>query len=289
MAWWICVLGWAGAATPEAFEADGQWGLRAPDGTVLVTPRYAVMSGVTSEGIVAAAGEGGWVWLDASGAVVARPFVFDNGADPFVEGRARVVDDIGRVGFIDVAGQAVVHTRWVHAERFVGGVAAVCAEGRRVPDGEHTRLEGCAWGLVDRVGTVLVPPTLPSVEAARAAGADSTSSWARHTLTLEPRALTDRPADGTVFVAPGSTRQAAAYTHYVLDRRSIDAVVGGLPTSPVAVEVEVWSERVEVRTPTDPRLPAPSGGFELTVREGRVVGAVGPSPDRSAEAASDPE
>ncbi len=111
-------------------------------------------------------------WVEGSGrAVPALPF--DNGADDFVEGRARTIRD-GKVGFVDRGLRPVISPRWDYAFPFEGGVAVVCEGCRTSEKGEHRRIEGGKWGYIDRTGRVVVPVVhakedLPSAEDGRRA------------------------------------------------------------------------------------------------------------------------
>jgi hypothetical protein len=101
----------------------------------------------------------------------AEALPFDNGADPFVEGRARTIRS-GKVGFIDPDLRIVVPARWDFAFPFHGGIAVVCDGCRTTAEGEHRRIEGGRWGYVDRTGQPVVPAIhprgeLPSEDEAR--------------------------------------------------------------------------------------------------------------------------
>jgi len=109
-------------------------------------------------------------YVDRGGRAV-EALSFDDGADPFVEGRARTIRG-GKVGFVDSRLRIVVAPRWDFAFPFRGGVAVVCVECREVAEGEHRRRAGGRWGYIDRAGRIVVPAAfseerLPSEEEAR--------------------------------------------------------------------------------------------------------------------------
>ena len=91
----------------------------------------------------------------------------------------------------------------------------------------------------------------------------------RVTVTLEPRYLSYDDAKGIATFSPDSDRQMADYTTWVLDLKSLEAVVGR-PTEPVEVTVELSSTDVKKSTPAD-GMPSPSGGFTYTTHTGKVV------------------
>jgi hypothetical protein len=126
------------------------------------------------------------------------------------------------------------------------------------------------------------PPPVPIVEdapvaaqaaepAAEAVPEAPAAAVERQTLTLDPDELTYDDAAKTVTFSPGSGVKSASYTHYVLDLASLESVLGGRPTAPVAVVVEVGPAVEENEKPADPSMSAPMGGFDITTYTGRVV------------------
>ena len=156
-------------ATWQPFESDAGVGYRDPAGAVTIAPRFVHAAPFGDRPIAWAIEPERTVWIDATGAVVARAFVFDNGADDFAEGLTRIVDDAGRVGFMDEQGAVVLAPRYDFATPFEHGAAIYCLGCAPESDDEHAALVGGAWGAVDPTGADLLPATLPSWEAARAA------------------------------------------------------------------------------------------------------------------------
>jgi hypothetical protein len=91
------------------------------------------------------------------------------------------------------------------------------------------------------------------------------------TITLDPALMVYDEAAGTVAFTPGGNVRSASYTHYSLDLQSLESVLGGRPTSPVAVVVAVLEEVKSTYTPSDPTMPHPAGGFQNTNRKGQVI------------------
>jgi hypothetical protein len=117
------------------------------------------------------------------------------------------------------------------------------------------------------------PATAPTQAPAPAPSAPAAASPAapleRLTITLDP---SEMAYEGTIVrFSPGSRKQAAEYTTYELDLASLEAALGGRPSAPVAVVVEVGPADEKVSTPSDPNMPAPMGGFHYITRRGRVV------------------
>ena len=111
-----------------------------------------------------------------------------------------------------------------------------------------------------------VSPSAPG--AAEATPATS----ARQTLALDPSEITWDAASNVAIFEPDRGVQRAAYETWRLDLASLERALGGRPTAPVSVLVEVDSTEVRSVVPSDPTLPAPSGGFQITTRVARVVG-----------------
>lgn len=137
------------------FEKNDLWGYRDERGKVVIEPRYA-MAGKFSHGIAAVVSDGSWAYIDTTGRVIVRPFVFDNGPDYFREGLARYVAD-GKMGFFDRSGRIVIRAGFDFAGRFSDSRAEVCQGCRKVAAGEHYTIEGGRWGVIDRRGKLVVP------------------------------------------------------------------------------------------------------------------------------------
>jgi hypothetical protein len=157
---WLALIAGASAsdrtALPVPFEKEGQWGYRSGQ-SVVIPPRYAVAWEFSREGIAAVVDSSGWAYIDRTGRVLVRPFVFDNGPDDFHEGLARCVEG-GKVGFFDRRGRIVVAPRFAFAFPFSRGLAKVCLRCVKVQDGEHSRYTGGRWFYIDRKGKRLEAP-----------------------------------------------------------------------------------------------------------------------------------
>ncbi len=141
---------------PTPFETDeGLSGYRDAEGEIVIPATYSIAMPFTGE-VAAVAGEAGWVFIDRTGKLLAHAFVFDNGADEFVEDRARIVE-AELYGFIASSGEIAVAPTWSFALPFSGGLAAVCTGCVREADGEHFTMTGGTWGYVDPAGVVVIP------------------------------------------------------------------------------------------------------------------------------------
>jgi hypothetical protein len=84
----------------------------------------------------------------------APAMTMDNGADLFVDGRARSQLG-GKIGFIDRSLRVVIARRYDGAMPFEKGVAEVCTGCVLASDGEHHWYTGGRWVRIDRAGRVL--------------------------------------------------------------------------------------------------------------------------------------
>ncbi len=132
-------------------EQDGRWGFQDRTGRIVLPPKYFMAYPFLETGLAAVADEQGWVYINAGGEEIIRPFIFDNGPDEFSEGLARFVQN-GKFGYFDRYGQVVIAPSFDFAYGFKNGRAAICMGCALVPDGEHTRIAGGTWYWINRRG-----------------------------------------------------------------------------------------------------------------------------------------
>lgn len=94
-------------------------------------------------------------YVSKTGKVV-RTYFYDNGADYFVEGVARTILD-GKFGYIDQQLNIVIMPEYDFAFPFINGIAIVCNDCRSESDGEHKVMLGGRWGLINKVGMLILP------------------------------------------------------------------------------------------------------------------------------------
>jgi len=110
----------------------------------VVEPRYKMTGEFNDEGIAAVVDDTGWAYIDRSGRVLIRPFVYDNGPDYFSEGLARFRRD-GKFGFFDTAGRVVIEPRFEWVEPFQDNRARFGTDCETVSTGEHHMVRCAAW------------------------------------------------------------------------------------------------------------------------------------------------
>ncbi len=157
----------AGGPVPFEDPATGLWGYKdKATGKVAVAARYVAAQDFNASGRAFAATAEAWEYIDATGRVLLRPYVFDNGPDAFSQGLARFVKG-GKIGYFNEKGEAAVPADYDFALPFENGRAAVCRGCAMVQEGEHARVEGGLWGCIDAKGRVLKPLTSPRPDCGR--------------------------------------------------------------------------------------------------------------------------
>lgn len=132
------------------FEVDGRYGYRDDQGQIAIEARY-VLAQAFEGGIAYVVDQSGWLVIDRDGQEILRPFIYDNGPDPFNDGLARFVEQ-AKVGFYDKSGDIQLEAVYDFAEPFKSGRASVCIGCEKVMEGEHSRFEGGHWFVIDREG-----------------------------------------------------------------------------------------------------------------------------------------
>ncbi len=96
--------------------------------------------------------------INKQGDLLVQVYFFDNGADYYINGRARYIKD-HKIGFIDVKGQEVIPARFDWASPFNEQVeiALVCQGCKTISKGGYHKPVGGKWGAIDTAGKVIVP------------------------------------------------------------------------------------------------------------------------------------
>ncbi len=118
----------------------------------------------------------GLAWIIADGKVfyvtskgkTVRAFPFDNGADYFHDGLARTIAK-GKVGYINKALDVVIKPQYDFAFPFKHGVAFVCNGCHIKKDIEHGSVVGGKWGVINKVGKIIIPIKYSQAELIKSA------------------------------------------------------------------------------------------------------------------------
>lgn len=173
----------------QMFEGPGgTYGFKDGAGKVTLEPRYAMAEEFGPAGVACVVDDKGWACIDGAGAVVLRPYVFDNGPDPVQDGLARFVDG-EKIGFRDEKFERVIPARLDFAEPFADGRAPFCAGCTRTCDGEHCSMTGGKWGLLDKTGAEVVAPRFDRIFGFEGGKARAIESGAERTIDVQGNAV----------------------------------------------------------------------------------------------------
>lgn len=123
---------------------------RNPDGTIRLAPAHLLRLDFDRDGLAAIHVGESFHYVRRDGRT-APVMTMDNGADPFVQDRARSRLG-GKIGFVDRSLRLVIPRRYDGALPFTRGAAEVCTGCTPASDGEHGWYEGGRWARIDRSG-----------------------------------------------------------------------------------------------------------------------------------------
>ena len=139
------------------FEKGGKWGYKNSHDKVVIEPQFIIAQDFTPEGIAAVVNTQGWAYINQKGEIIIRPFLFDNGPDPFEEGLARFTTN-NKFGFFNRAGKVVIGPQFDYAAPFHEGLAVICEGCKEATEGEHRFMRGGKWGFIDTSGKIIIKP-----------------------------------------------------------------------------------------------------------------------------------
>jgi len=128
------------------------------DGKLVIEPKYIIARPYNRYNIAAVADEIEWKYIDTTGKTILKPYLFDNGPDYFKDGLSRYVEN-NLIGFIDEKYQIVIKAQYELVTPFHNSYATFCVGFKEAPSkegGEHTKMEGGKWGIINKKGKVVV-------------------------------------------------------------------------------------------------------------------------------------
>ena len=143
------------------FSSQGICGKFTDEDTIVVNPKhlknmdFGEGNYTTLYANASSEGKRNVFYVSKSGKVV-HTYFFDNGADYFHDGLARVIKK-GKIGFIDENLKVVIKPKYDFATPFKNGKARVCNGCREKKDGEHNIMVGGKWGTIDTIGKLIEP------------------------------------------------------------------------------------------------------------------------------------
>ncbi|MBL0955105.1 MAG: WG repeat-containing protein [Leptospira sp.] len=139
-----------------SFEESGLYGFKDKKGKVVIKPQYEQTMEFTKSGVAFVVSKNKWVCINTKNQLLLESFLYDNGPDYIVESRARYVEE-GKMGFHNERCQKVIEAKYDFAYPFENGYAIVCNGCQLIPEGEHKRIEGGLFGLIDKKGKLVLP------------------------------------------------------------------------------------------------------------------------------------
>ena len=139
-----------------SFEENGLYGFKDKKGKVIIKPQYEQAMEFTKSGVAFVVLKNKWVCINHKNNVLLESFLYDNGPDYLSERLARFVEN-GKMGFHNERCQKVIKATYDFVYPFENGYAIVCNGCELKPEGEHKRIVGGLYGLINRNGKLVVP------------------------------------------------------------------------------------------------------------------------------------
>jgi len=145
-------------------EKDDKYGYVDEKGKFVIAPNYDIAQEFDERNVTGVLDKDGWHIINKDGKKLFKPFIFDNGPDYFVKGKARFVEN-GKMGYFNEFGEKLVEAKYDFADVMVDGYFGVVSIGcKYVTELEVTHIEGGKWGMVDISGNIIVPIEYKSVD-----------------------------------------------------------------------------------------------------------------------------
>lgn len=139
-----------------SFEENGLYGFKDKKGNVMIKPEYQQAMEFTKSGVAFVVLKNKWVCINHKNNVLLESFLYDNGPDYLSERLARFVEN-GKMGFHNERCEKVIKATYDFVYPFENGYAIVCNGCELKPEGEHKRIVGGLYGLINRKGKLVVP------------------------------------------------------------------------------------------------------------------------------------
>ncbi|MCW7465737.1 WG repeat-containing protein [Leptospira levettii] len=139
-----------------SFEENGLYGFKNKKGKVIIEPQYEQTMEFTKSGVGFVVSKNKWICIDTKNKFLLESFLYDNGPDYIVESLARYVVE-GKMGFHNERCQKVIEAQYDFAYPFENGYAIVCNGCELKPEGEHKRIVGGKYGVIDKKGNLVIP------------------------------------------------------------------------------------------------------------------------------------
>ncbi|MCW7460758.1 WG repeat-containing protein [Leptospira limi] len=139
-----------------SFEENGLFGFKDKKGNVIIKPQYEQAMEFTKSGVAFVVSKNKWICINTKNQFLLETFLYDNGPDYIVGSLARYVEE-GKMGFHNERCQKAIEAKFDFAYPFENGNAIVCNGCQLQPDGEHKRIVGGKYGIINKKGKLVLP------------------------------------------------------------------------------------------------------------------------------------
>ena len=136
---------------PQVFEEGDLFGYKDKGDKIVIPAQYYMADDFDRYGHAQIISKDGCFYIATTGKTVLEAFNYDNGPDYFSDGLARFIKD-GKMGYHDRELNIVIPAKFDFAEPFENGRASFCNSCTTEQDGEHSRMVGGTWGVIDLKG-----------------------------------------------------------------------------------------------------------------------------------------
>ncbi len=151
-------------ALPSVYEENGRYGYKSKKGFVVIGAKYEMAFEFSKHAVAFVFRDGNWYCIDLSSEELLTPFIYDNGPDYFSEKFARFVEN-NKMGFFDESCRKRIPANFDFVNPFENGTSIVCNGCFKEYMGEHYRIVGGKYGVIDTKGKVLVPVEFDSIDS----------------------------------------------------------------------------------------------------------------------------
>ncbi|MBM9590965.1 WG repeat-containing protein [Leptospira sp. 201903075] len=149
---------------PISFEENGLYGFKNKSGKVIIKPQYQQTMDFTKELVSFVVADNKWVCIDSKNKILLQVFIYDNGPDYYSEKLARFIEN-KKFGFFDSHCKKQIAASYDFVYPFEGGLSIVCNGCESKSDGEHSKIVGGKYGIINRKGKVILPTEYDSIDS----------------------------------------------------------------------------------------------------------------------------
>lgn len=149
---------------PISFEENNLYGFKNKSGKVMIKPQYQHAMDFTKEEIAFVVKDNRWVCINTKNLVLLEVFVYDNGPDYYSENLARFVEN-KKFGFFDSRCNKQISAAYDFVYPFENGTSIVCNGCESQLEGEHSKIIGGKYGVVNKKGKILIPVAYDAIDS----------------------------------------------------------------------------------------------------------------------------